>query len=413
MKRLQCAICLLYVVLPPLLLQITAKAADWKLVSGLGLTEEYNDNILFQETPSALEMVTTLDGRLSAVKSTERGALKMSGSLSATEYSKSSSLNSWDQSYSLSVNRSLSERLQLGMSLGVVRDSRPDRYLNEGGLVTDTAVRWLEQTQLNASYAWSENTSSNISYAFSNQYFDGRDTGKSRSHGITMTTMFHPFWKPANSSIFTELRWGINDFFTSKVEEYTGVAGYGFSLSELWRLTLGGGLQYSRTTTKGQRIEFRTNTLTSPPSLEVVGRVPVDITGADRGWTSRMILDYHGEQVKATAQLYHDYYPASDYGSLAIRDRVVLKASQRLNVNMTVSLVSDYTRTQSIGNGHGSRGLDTRIWRLQPQLSYTLSKEVSLKVKYAYTNNLDRLTGIAEVQNRASVSLNFDRNLLE
>ncbi len=405
-------VCFLALVTLSLLGPAMAGAAEWKLVPGLGIKEEYNDNVLFVENPAGGEMITTLDGRLTALRRTARSSVKMSGSLSVVRHAKSSYLDAWDQNYSLSLNRRMTERLQMGISTSVARDSRVDRYLDEGGLVTDTSNRWLEQVQLNGNYAWSENTSGSFSYTFSNQHYKGRDLGASRSQEITLGAMFHPLWKPANSSIFTELKLGINDFSTSKIDEYSLAVGCGYSVNELWRLTLGGGMQYSRTTREGRNVGFRLET-TPTPHFVAVTSIPVENSWSDIGWLTRIILDYHGERMKGSIRLSHDFYPASDYASLAVRDRVLVKADHSLNEKMSVSLSGEYTHTRSVGGGLDSRILNTIIWRLKPRFSYTLSKNVSLRAAYAYTSNLDRLTGIKEVQNRVNMALNFSMNVLK
>lgn len=300
----------------------------------------------------------------------------------------------------------------MGISTSVARDSRVDRYLDEGGLVTDISNRWLEQVQLNGNYSWSEKTSGSFSYTFSNQHYKGRDLGASRSQEITLGAMFHPLWKPANSSIFTELKLGTNDFSTSKIDDYSLVVGYGYSVNELWRLTLGGGMQYSRTTREGLNVGFRLETVPIPHFVAVTA-IPVENSWSDIGWLTRIILDYHGERLKGSIRLSHDFYPASDYASLAVRDRVLVKADHSLNEKMSVSLSGEYTHTRSVGGGLDSRILNTIIWRLKPRFSYTLSKDVSLRAAYAYTSNLDRLTGIKEVQNRVNIALNFSMNMLK
>ncbi|MFW8602227.1 hypothetical protein ACOHYD_12205 [Desulfobacterota bacterium M19] len=405
-------VCFLALVTLSLLEPALAGAAEWKLVPDLGIKEEYNDNVLFVENPAGGEMITTLDGRLTAFRRTARSSVKMSGSLAAVRHAKSSYLDAWDQNYSLSLNRRMTERLQMGISTSVARDSRADRYLDEGGLVTDISNRWLEQVQLSSNYVWSEKTSSSFSYAFSNQHYQGRAQGASRSQEITVGTMFHPLWKPANSSVFTELKLGINDFSTSKVDEYSMALGYGYSVNELWRLTLGGGMQYSRTTMEGRNVWFRLDT-TPTPHFVAVASIPVENSWSDIGWLTRIILDYHGERMKGSMRLSHDYYPASDYASLAVRDRVSLKADHRLNKKISVSLSGEYVHTRSVGGGLDSRVLNTIIWRLKPRFSYTPSKDVSLRVVYAYTSNLNRLTGIKEVQNRVNIAFNFNMNVLK
>ncbi|MEW6428818.1 MAG: hypothetical protein AB1568_12385 [Thermodesulfobacteriota bacterium] len=389
----------------------SAVAGRWELITGMRLKEEYNDNVYLLEQPLPGETITTMSADISAVRRDERTFFQMSGSLSAVGYSRSTGADSWDQEYRMSGSHSVTERLQLGGAAALIRDSRPDRDVESGGLVTSGLIRWQEQLSLNASYRNTPRTSSDLSYQLANQYYQGRETSDSLSHSVAVSVLHHLGWWLPNDTVSVEGNYGTTDYWTSTVASGQALAGYGFAIDELWRLSFGVGLDYS--TTRFQ--EWR------PAGLRTVPEFPFpvlvyalgDASSSELGWIARMLLDYHGEKVTASLQWGRDTYSSGEYGGLLSRDRILFRGERRLSEKATFSLLGEYIRFRSMDEDLVFAALDERTWRLGPGLRYRLGRDVDLAAEYAFTDRRNQVTGGESRQNKVSVTLSYDKDLLQ
>src|ERR1039457_5043437 len=140
-------------------------ADELKLIPGLALKEEFNDNIFLTTISRKSDFITTLTPSLDISSATERSSLSLSTGINWLTYARSAGLDSVDYFEQSGFSYQYDPRLLISVMTGYVKDSRPDRTDQNGLTLKSGSDR--QNYQLSGTYAVSEKSTSTLSYSYS------------------------------------------------------------------------------------------------------------------------------------------------------------------------------------------------------------------------------------------------------
>lgn len=157
----------------------TALGAEWEIEPAVSLRTEYNDNLRLTLAPHDPVTLSRLSPQIALRRKTEISDVGLHGLVNLNRYWDEPSLNSTDYIFNLNASL-LSERSQLTLNAGYVRDSTLASQLAETGVLTARTQRG--STRVNPQWSWSVSplSSVGVSYSFA-------DVGYAADQSIGLT----------------------------------------------------------------------------------------------------------------------------------------------------------------------------------------------------------------------------------
>jgi hypothetical protein len=118
-----------------------AKAAEFKAIPSIALRGEYNDNIFFTRDETISDYIGTGSPGLEIINRTERLNLNLNGAFHFIRYEDADELDSDDYDAQGRIRYQLTPVLTGSAGAAYIKDSRPDREIEETGLVQDVRTR--------------------------------------------------------------------------------------------------------------------------------------------------------------------------------------------------------------------------------------------------------------------------------
>jgi len=382
------AACLLGFALP------ASTLAELQIVPRLSLAEEFNDNIFFSAQDEENDLITMFSPGLELLRTTERFDGELSARLGMFHYLDNDDLNAVDQDYGGSLAYRFSDRSRARLRAAYIQDNRPDRDIEETGLVQGSEQR--ERISLGAGglYRTSETGFADFSYGYEKTDYEGPEFADSAIHTLHLLQ----YWKGALGSPRIQPRLGLGyasgDYETSTVDSVSGTLGGRWDLSELIWMQTDLGLRYTRT-------DFQTVTLAPSGSLVVA-----EETSRDWSAVADLTAVFAAETASLRIGVAHDLRNAPGRGGTV--QRTELKC--RLEHRFTERLRSDLDLRYIINSGEPGTvtvvEADNRTLRIQPSLFFEIDRHWSLEALYRFVFVDDRVD-----EDRADQNVLFARLL--
>ena len=161
-------------------------AADNELITSVALIHEYNDNIRLNTNNELSDNITTVAPKLEVVRHSERYTVRADGKLEFYRYEDYDEFDDMDQWYNGSLEATPTERWRLGAEAHVSDDNRPDRDVEETGLVLNNIRRRRINAGTSAYYTFSEMLGAGLFLEFNRENFDDSQTSDRKDYHATL-----------------------------------------------------------------------------------------------------------------------------------------------------------------------------------------------------------------------------------
>ena len=157
-------------------------AADNQLVTSVAAIYEYNDNIRLDFSDELSDSIYTVAPKLKLVRRHEKYTARADAILEFYRYQDLDAFDDTDQWYNGFIEATPTERWQIGAEAHLSDDNRPDRDIEETGLVLNNVRRKRINAGTSAFYTFSEMVAGGLVLEFNRENFD--DPGNIRPQGL-------------------------------------------------------------------------------------------------------------------------------------------------------------------------------------------------------------------------------------
>ena len=396
---------LLFSALCILLMTRPALSDQTQLTASLDLKGQYNDNIFFDTQNEKSDYLGVITPGLQFTNKTERLDARLSAALPVYTHSDYDELNAIDQNLSGKLSYLLTTRLSTSLNAGYVKDSQPDREIEETGLVIGNVTRHRYSAGLSGQYAVSDISSLGLSYSFSKENYDSRAYTDMESHSVSllfardMSRMF------PNTRARVSLGYNRFDFSDSSVDNYTFMVGAEKRITELYTLSADVGGRY--TSSDFEVLQLRP---VSPGLFRIVrGEESDDTTGL----VGRAALTYQGEQTTGSLTFFRDISASGGREGAVQRTSLVFDIGRRFTYELWGHLSAGYYLNSSDRNEYALQDIDEETWRISPWARYNFTQDLSLRAAYSFTRIKYRNSDTDANRNLVSLSLVYRHDLLD
>jgi hypothetical protein len=374
-------------------------ADELRLIPGLALKEEFNDNIFLATNSRRPDFVTTLTPSLDISRASERQSLNLSSGINWLTYARNAGLDSVDYFVQSGLNYRFDPRLLISGGAGYVRDSRPDR-IDQGGLTLKSGSD-RQNYQLSGNYAVSEKSTATASYAYSQEAFDNTGIVTTTVHNATIAQDYDLDRYLRQAKLVGNFGYTRNLTDISLVDNYTVTLGLTKKFHELWNVSLNVGGRYTHS-------EFDVATRISPTQI-----VSSTIQGDDQGWVGNLSINYSGEKTSASLAFNQDITAASGRNGATERTGVSTNVSERFTRELSGFLGLGYSWNRSGQNQFSVQSIDEKSLNLSGGLRYDFSEYVSLEGNYRFNNIYYSQSSLQASQNVFMLRLTVRRDVMD
>jgi hypothetical protein len=356
---------------------VPVHADDFRVVPSLTVTEEYNDNIFFEERNADNDIITTVSPAIDVVERTERLDLRLNGRLDGVLYARHPEFNEVDHGHSGRMQYQVTPRFSAAARAGYVSDSRPDRDLIETGQVLTAVRRDRQDYALSGTYLLSEKTAATLSYGYARDDYDDPEFENVRTHtiGLGLTRDLQPLLPRTVGRL--NIGYAHYEYDDARFDNYTLTAGASHALSEAWNILLDVGVRYTRS-------EYDTLRLV-PVTPVLFSAVPDEETDQEWGGIGQAVVSYAGEFTTVNARLYQELDTSSGQIGTVQRTAFVLDATRRFTEDLRFGFSAGYYVNQSEDLSLPFADTDEQTVRIRPWIRYDVTKDVALEGSYSYT----------------------------
>jgi hypothetical protein len=404
-----------------------AEAADSQLITSVALIHEYNDNLFLDAKNELSDNITTVAPKLEAIRHSERYTLRADGKLEFYRFEDYDEYDDVDQWYNGSLEAMPTERWRFGVDAHVSDDNRPDRDIEETGLVLNNVRRRRINAGTSANYTFSEMMIGGLSLEFNRENFDDPQTSDRKDYHATLSlTRSLDAWlarttgrlhlgyshyafereydRTGTSGIFDITSWIRDDY---ELDNYSLTVGTQSALTEKLDLTVDLGGRYA-TSQKDDEVRR-----TYSPALITEDPLTSNDDYDSYGFVGNIDLGYNGERSRCNLLLSHDLQPVSGESNAVNRTTVRASGSLRLLERLRGNLYVQWYRNENDQNDTTQSSIDTQTWNLGGGLRWTLNDYFDLAVSYVYTFLDDRDDDTTAYRNKAMVTFEAHHDWLE
>ncbi len=369
-----------------LLFPAAVGAYDFRLVPSVGVREEYNSNLFFLRDDEVDDWLTTVSPGLEMSWKTERLDAMLSGTAYWMNYRDESDLDTTDYTVRGRLAWRLSPEFRVSAGGQFRRESRPDRYFEESGLV-DASSDYRQNYNASAEWAVTDKSDLNASYAFERLDYIDESTRDGDTHTAGLGFVHDLSW-------FTELTQGrVNlgfihgSYDTISIDSYSLTVGLYRSFHELWSVMVNAGAMYTESAFKDPfgATEKTYNT----------------------GWSGDASLIYTGERANASLNFSHGLSPAYGYSGASLRTAAVLSLERRFIHDVAATLSTGYYINKSDAGDYSTRDIDERSFVVRPGLRWKATRNIVFDAAYQYRGINYRLTDGKASQNVVYAGVNL------
>jgi hypothetical protein len=404
-----------------------ALAADDHLITSVAVSHEYNDNLKLNANDELSDNITTLSPKLEMIHHSERYTLRADGRLDFYRYKDHDTFDDTDQWYNGKFDATPTERWQVGAEAHVSDDHRPDRDIEETGLVLKNVRRRRVDVGASASYTFSEFVTGGLNLEFDRENFDDPQTYDLKDyHSVLFLTRRLDAWLARTTGRLNlgydryafgrgyiqsgttgpfDVNTDVDD--QSTVDNYSLTIGTETDLTERLRLSVDVGGRYARS----QRT-LRVSRTYIPP---LISEVPTESDDSydSYGFVGSTTFTYRGERYRTDLLLSYDLQPVSGNNSTANRTTVRLSGSMRLLEHLRGNLFLQWYHNENNSNDATQDTINTRNWNAGGGLLWALNDYLDLVANYVYTIYEDREAETTAYRNKAVIQLEAHYDWLE
>ncbi|MFO7716457.1 outer membrane beta-barrel protein [Desulfosarcina sp.] len=402
-------------------------AADNQLITSVALIHEYNDNLRLDHTDELSDNITTVAPKLELVHNSERYRVRADGRLDFYRYEEYDQFDDTDQWYNGFLDATPTERWRFGAEAHFSDDNRPDRDIQETGLVLSNIRRKRINAGTSAEYTFSEMLAGGLVLEFNREDFDDPETSDRRDYHVVLgltrsldawlarTTgrlnlgyshyEFEREFDRTGTLGFLEVTTLVED--RSEVDYYSLTAGTDTALTEKVNLSVDLGGRYAQS----QR-ELQVSRSYVPP---LITEAPL-ITDEDYdsfGFVGSLTFTYRGERSRSDVFLSHDLTPVSGSNATANRTIARVSGSLRLLERLHGNVYFQWYQNLSEQDDPTQQDIDTQTWNAGGGLRWTLNDYLDLAANYVYTIVDNREAGTTAYRNLATLQLEAHHDWLE
>jgi opacity protein-like surface antigen len=402
-------------------------AADHELITSVAAIYEYNDNIRLNSSDELSDSIYTVAPKLKLVRHHEKYTAWADATLEFYRYQEYDVFDDADQWYNGFFEATPTERWRVGAEAHLSDDNRPDRDIEETGLVLNNIRRKRINAGTSAFYTFSEMVAGGLVLEFNRENFDDPETSDRKDyHAVLALTRSLDAWLVRTTGRLNlgyshyafEREYdqtgtlGIFDVTTSvddrsEVDNYSLTAGTETALTEKVSLVVDLGGRYAQS----QRDLTLTRTYSPPLITEAPIRVDDDYDSF--GFVGSVTFRYQGERSRCDLLLSHDLQPVSGNNSTANRTTVRISGSRRLLERLRGNLYFQWYQNLNDQDDPTQDDIDTQTWNAGGGLSWALNDYLDLKASYTYTVYDDRAADTTAYRNKALVQLEAHHDWLE
>ena len=402
-------------------------AADNQLITSVAAIYEYNDNILLNPNNELSDNIYTVAPKLQLVRHSERYTVRADGKLEFYRYQDNDVFDDTDQWYNGTFEATPTERWGFGAEAHVSDDNRPDRDIEETGLVLGNNRRKRINAGTSAKYTFSEMLGAGLFLKFNRENFDDPEVSDRKDyHAVLAMTRSLDAWlarttgrlnlgyshyeferqydRTGNLGIF-EVTTLIED--RSEVDNYSLTAGTETALTEKVNLIVDLGGRYAQS----QR-ELQVARTYSPPLIVEAPSITDDDYDS-YGFVGSVTFTYRGERSRSDLLLSHDLQPVSGQNATVNRTTVRVSGSMRLLERLHGNLFFQWYQNINDQSDPTQQDIDTQTWNAGGGLRWALNDYFDLAANYVYTIYDDREAGTTAYRNRATVQLEAHHDWLD
>ncbi len=388
-----------------------------KMVPSISVKQEYNDNILFENSIRDEDFITTISPEFSVKQKGERLQASLSAGVDQILYWDFDALNTLDMDVDARVRFQATERLGIGVSGRYSEDSRRDRETDLTGLVL-AGDRDRTNISLFSDYFVSEKTKATLTLSYADDTIDAPDDEQSESYkaDLAFTRNLSEWFDNTTGLLnFSYTNYGSDDRNQSAdiplaglttvsnqdygFDQWQVYAGFSKNITELFSTYLQAGAGYTRSDESVLTQTFVTDTGTDflAPSLT---------SSTDSNFNGVLIagVDYDGLYYNAGLSFSHDARGSSGVNGLVERTSVSADLSKKISSELTATLSGScyLNRTdRSIGADD-----DDLTYSVRTGLRYKFSQDLRLSCYYRYRSLEEREQDTERHQNLVYFMIN-------
>lgn len=382
--------------------------ADFWLMPSVGIRQEYNDNVFFDTSNEIDDYVTTLIGAVEVQQKTERLDLNVRGEVDPRFYADNAKLDAVDQSYRTRGSYRLTPKLSVSGSATYIKDSRADREIEMTGLVLTPTTRYRQQYGAKTEYMLSEKNAVSLDAGYWKDHY-GASTLTDMEAETASLAMVHDLGSVIQATkgrvTFGYSRYRFSDQENTEVRDFSGMVGATHALSEVWNLSLDGGVRY----TTGRFDE--TVLVPVTPSLFLATTERQKSSGW--GGVGQVVFSYKGEKTTIDLSAGHILQPASGDATTTNRTFLMVAASRRLTYELSATIAGEYFLNKSTGQEFGSEKVDEETMRISPGMRYAFNPDLAVEASYGFTRVKYRTTNETARRNLVLARLLYQHKLFE
>ncbi len=399
------------------LLPLCAFGDPLKFVPSISVKQEYNDNILFEDSMEDEDFITTISPKFSVEQKGERLRATLSAGVDQILYWDFSDLNALDMDVDTRLRFQATERLGIGVSGRYSEDSRRDRETDLTGLVL-AGDRDRKNISLFSDYFVSEKTKATLTFSYTDDTIEAPDDEESKSYKVDLAfthNLSELFDNTTGLLNFTYMNYESDDrdqnsdfpqagLTTESNQEYEFdlwqvYAGFSKNISELFSCYVQAGAGYTSSDESVQGRTFVTGT-----GIDFLA--PTQTASTDSNFNGVLIagVDYTGLYYTAGVSFSHDARGSSGVNGLVERTSVAVDLSRKISSELTATLAGAcyLNRTdRTIGTDD-----DDLTYTVRTGLRYKFSQDLRLSCYYRFRSLDEREQDTERHQNLVYFMIN-------
>jgi hypothetical protein len=366
-------------------LPIAAWGSEFRVTPSIGVSEQYNNNIVFTASDMIKDQITDYSPGLEMTDRTERFDSNIQVRLDLLHYEHNRNLDATSQTWSGKVRYLATPRLGLTTEAGYIRNPNPTLTVNANGIVT-APTPWNHITStLGADYQFSEITTGIVSYNYGRDYYDDPRYQDDVSHDLNVG-LVRDFSRDF-SSTKGRVNVGYSYYYLPDViiKSVMSTVGFSKNLSELWSVSLDAGLRHTWSDVAViEPVPSASIVIDGQPVPLAYTDARVDISRDGWGSVGTASLNYQGEILNMSLALNRDITPAYGLNGVAERNSVTLYAYYHPAYETSFSFSGGYYALKSDQTQFSSQAIDQKTYRLNPAMRHEFSRNSSLEASYEY-----------------------------
>ena len=337
-----------------------AAAADILMVPRISAGTAYDDNIFMSATDEESSVIYTVSPSLKVDYDTLLSEYTFSADLDILTYTEESDLNRTNQYYRLDGDSRIKERWETSLDLRYYKDTSLNTYLQETGRVVDRVQR--DYFDLGGSVAYNLTRVSGVSagYKYRNASYDSDRYSDFDNHRVGLF-YYHRLKNQID-------RLSIGPSYYHRNNEFNDVDAYA--------LRLGWKRDWSEIMQSDASIGARYNIIKQDNGSE------------DENWgaVANFDLTYDGIASTTTIQYFHDLRTTAEGADINV-DNFYASYQRYLTERFRIGVFGRIVFSYKLFDQETDVN-DSRYYYLEPRISYKLTRQLSISLRYRYQNNV-------------------------